>query len=128
MLASEEFVKEKGLQDRAVEILGMEMTSDLPSTFEASAIDLVGFQMSRLAADHLYARTGLSPADFQVCELHDCFSANELITYDALRLCAPGAAGAFAETARLGAGGRVVVNTSGGLISKGHPLGATGIY
>lgn len=63
----------------------------------------------------------------QVCELHDCFSANELITYEALGLCPVGKAGEAIDRNEFTYGGRVVVNPSGGLISKGHPLGATGL-
>lgn len=62
-----------------------------------------------------------------MCELHDCFAANELITYEALGLCAEGTAGKCIDNGDFTYGGRVVVNPSGGLISKGHPLGATGL-
>lgn len=83
--------------------------------------------MTKAAADRLYAKTGVKPSDVQVVELHDCFSANELITYEALGLCGPGEAGKFIDAKQNTYGGRVVVNPSGGLISKGHPLGATGL-
>jgi len=75
----------------------------------------------------VYDESGLGPEDVQVIELHDCFSANELITYEALRLCEPGKAGVLVDEGATTYGGRWVVNPSGGLISKGHPLGATGL-
>jgi acetyl-CoA acetyltransferase len=83
--------------------------------------------MTRKAADAVYAQSGLGPEDIDVVELHDCFSANELITYEGLRLCEEGKGGAFIDSGAATYGGQVVVNPSGGLISKGHPLGATGL-
>lgn len=128
ILASEEFVKSHGLEKNAVEIVAMEMASDVNSTFtEKSAIKLVGFDMSKIAADKAYTKAGLKPTDVQVIELHDCFSANELITYEALGLCPVGGAGAFIDAGDNTYGGKYVVNPSGGLLSKGHPLGATGL-
>lgn len=127
-MASEEFVKSHGLEKNAVEILAMEMASDIKSTFEEkSAIKLVGFDMSKKAAEKAYAKAGIGPKDVQVIELHDCFSANELITYEALGLCPIGGAGAFIDAGDNTYGGKYVVNPSGGLLSKGHPLGATGL-
>ncbi len=128
ILASERFVRENGLQARAVEILGMAMTTDFRSTFEEeSSIKLVGYDMTRSAAQKVYEQAGIGPEDVDVIELHDCFSANELITYEALGLCPEGKAGEFVDSGANTYGGRVVVNPSGGLISKGHPLGATGL-
>lgn len=128
ILASEQFVKENKLEDRAVEIIGIEMATDLPSTFkDKSCIKAVGFDMTKMAADTLFKKSGLSPSDVQVVELHDCFSANELITYEALGLCEVGKAGEMIDNADNTYGGKYVVNPSGGLISKGHPLGATGL-
>jgi acetyl-CoA acetyltransferase len=83
--------------------------------------------MTRAAVDQVYAESGLGPEDVDVIELHDCFSANELITYDALRLCDTGKAGDLVHSGAVTYGGSWVVNPSGGLISKGHPLGATGL-
>jgi sterol carrier protein 2 len=83
--------------------------------------------MSREAAAKVYAAAGVDPADIGVCELHDCFAQNELITYEALGLCPEGGAEAFVEAGDNTYGGRVVTNPSGGLLSKGHPLGATGL-
>lgn len=128
IVASERFVRKHGLERQAVEILGMEMSTDLPSTFaEKSRIKLVGYDMTKNAADRLYQKTGKKPTDVQVVELHDCFSANELITYEALGLCPLGKAGELIDRGDNTYGGKYVVNPSGGLISKGHPLGATGL-
>ena len=128
ILASEEFVKKHGLQAQAVEIAGMAMATDTPSSFnEKSDIKLVGFDMSQAAARKAYAQAGAGPENAQVIELHDCFSANELITYEALGLCPVGKAGDLVNENATTYGGRWVVNPSGGLISKGHPLGATGL-
>jgi sterol carrier protein 2 len=128
ILASEDFVKRHNLQKTAVEVAGMAMATDLPSSFtDRSCIKLVGFDMSRKAADSVYEESGMGPEDADVVELHDCFSANELITYEALRLCPEGKGGEFVASGATTYGGKVVVNPSGGLISKGHPLGATGL-
>lgn len=83
--------------------------------------------MSTATAQSVYKQSGVGPNDVQVCELHDCFSANELCTYEALGLCPVGGAGPAIDNNEFTYGGRVVVNPSGGLISKGHPLGATGL-
>ncbi|XP_046684149.1 sterol carrier protein 2 isoform X1 [Homalodisca vitripennis] len=128
ILANEEFVIQHGLQANAVLIVGMEMCSDLPTTFSSNSLmNLVGYDMTRCAAQKLFSKTNYRPADVDVIELHDCFSANEMITYEALGLCPPGRAGEFIDSGNNTYGGRHVVNPSGGLISKGHPLGATGI-
>ncbi|XP_013407713.1 non-specific lipid-transfer protein [Lingula anatina] len=128
VVASEEFVKRHGLQAQAVEILGMEMATDLPTTFqENSCMKMVGYDMTKAAADRLFKKTGVSVKDVDVVELHDCFSANELISYEALGLCEPGKAGELIDRGDNTYGGKFVVNPSGGLISKGHPLGATGL-
>ena len=83
--------------------------------------------MARTAARKVYEDSGLGPENVDVVELHDCFSCNELITYEALGLCPEGKAGAFVDSGANTYGGKVVINPSGGLISKGHPLGATGL-
>jgi len=128
ILASEAFVYKWGLQNRAIEIAGMAMATDLQSSFnEASMIKAVGFDMTKKAAEEVYRQSGLTAKDVQVVELHDCFSANELLTYEALGLCPIGGAGAFIDAGDNTYGGKYVVNPSGGLISKGHPLGATGL-
>ncbi|NNL68156.1 MAG: lipid-transfer protein [Myxococcales bacterium] len=128
ILASEEFVRKHGLEAKAVEICGMSMTTDYRSSFEEkSDIKLVGSDMSKNAARKVYEQSGFGPENVDVVELHDCFSANELITYEALGLCPEGKAGEFIDSGAQTYGGQVVVNPSGGLISKGHPLGATGL-
>ena len=128
IVASEDFVKKHKLQDKAVEILGMTMATDFPSTFEEkSCIKIIGADLSRKAAEKVYKQSGLGPENVDVIELHDCFSTNELITYEALGLCAPGKGGELIDSGAVTYGGKWVVNPSGGLISKGHPLGATGL-
>jgi acetyl-CoA acetyltransferase len=127
VLASARFVREHGLEAKAVEIAGMAMTTDYASSFEGSDMKLVGFDMTRAAALQVYEESGLGPEDAQVVELHDCFSANEMITYEGLKLCGEGGAGELIDSGAVTYGGTWVVNPSGGLISKGHPLGATGL-
>ena len=128
ILASGDFVRKHRLEGKAVEIAGMAMTTDLPSSFEEkSSIKLVGFDMTRKAAQRAYEQSGVGPEQVDVVELHDCFSCNELISYEALGLCPEGKAGEFVDSGAQTYGGQVVVNPSGGLISKGHPLGATGL-
>jgi sterol carrier protein 2 len=129
ILASEEFVRKHGLESKAVEILAIEMATDLPSSFskDADCTKIVGFDMSKLAAEKAFKKASIRPTDVQVVELHDCFSANELITYEAIGLCEPGKAGSLVLNKDNTYGGKYVINPSGGLISKGHPLGATGI-
>ncbi|EZA60067.1 Non-specific lipid-transfer protein [Ooceraea biroi] len=128
VLANEEFVRAHHLQPQAVEVLAMEMTTDQPATFTSlSCMNLVGYDMTRNAAEKVFTSTSFKPSDVDVVELHDCFSANELITYEALGLCAPGHAGKMIDSGNNTYGGKYVINPSGGLISKGHPLGATGL-
>jgi acetyl-CoA acyltransferase len=130
VVASERFVDALDLWDRAVEISGQAMVTDLASTFDdnASCATLVGFDMSRAAARAACEEAQVAAADVDVCELHDCFSANELLTYEALGFAAVGEGHHLVETKATTYGGDgPVVNPSGGLISKGHPLGATGL-
>ncbi len=115
------------LKSQAVLIAGQSLATDSPSLFNRSSIELVGFGMSQRAASSAMEEAGVKPDDVRVCELHDCFSANEMVTLDALGLCAPGKAHEMVRRGDITYGGRVVVNPSGGLISKGHPLGATGL-
>ena len=128
ILASERFVREHKLEGKAVEIIGMAMKTDFASTFsERSAMKLVGYDMTKTAAQAVYQQAGKGPEDVDVCELHDCFSANEMITYEGLGLAPEGQAYKMVADDAFTYGGKVVVNPSGGLISKGHPLGATGL-
>lgn len=127
IVVSEAFAARNGLR-KDVRILGQAMTTDGPSTFESrSMIKLMGVDMARSAADKAYAQAGVGPKDIDVCELHDCFAQNELLSYEALGFCAEGEAEKFVDDEDNTYGGQVVVNPSGGLLSKGHPLGATGL-
>ncbi|MCB0931846.1 MAG: lipid-transfer protein [Mycobacterium sp.] len=127
VLSSEGFFDSHGLAGQAVEIVGQAMTTDFASTFDGSAKNVIGYDMNVQAAQQVYHQSGLEPKDFQVIELHDCFSANELLLYEALGLCGVGEAPGLIDAGDTTYGGRWVVNPSGGLISKGHPLGATGL-
>ncbi|MFJ8078508.1 thiolase C-terminal domain-containing protein [Streptomyces sp. NPDC096176] len=128
VVVSERFVVQHGLHDRAVEIVAQAMTTDTDESFASgSCIDAVGRPMSRAAARAVYESSGLGIEDVDVVELHDCFSVNELLTYEALGMCEDGESGKLVESGATTYGGRWVVNPSGGLISKGHPLGATGL-
>ena len=99
-----------------------------PGTFDdRSAISVVGYDVTREAAKQVYEAAGVGPKDIDVCELHDCFTQNELFSYEALGFCAEGAGEGFVNAGANTYGGSVVVNPSGGLLSKGHPLGATGL-
>ena len=88
---------------------------------------MVGYDMAVNAAQQVYAQCGLGPDDMDVIELHDCFTANELLTYEAVGLCGEGKAEQFIWDGQNTYGGKIVTNPSGGLLSKGHPLGATGL-
>ncbi|MER5733782.1 lipid-transfer protein [Streptomyces sp. NPDC002138] len=128
LVVSERFVERHGLGEKAVEIVAQSMTTDTGESFASgSCIDVVGKPMTAAAARQVYERSGLGIEDVDVIELHDCFSVNELLTYEALGMCEDGASGKLVESGATTYGGRWVVNPSGGLISKGHPLGATGL-
>jgi sterol carrier protein 2 len=127
VLVSESFAKKHGLEP-PVAILGQAMTTDFPSTFGArSMIKAVGYDMSKSAAESAYAQAGVGPEDIDVCELHDCFTTNELLSYEALGFTPEGTAEKFIWDGDNTYGGKIVTNPSGGLLSKGHPLGATGL-
>ena len=127
IVCSDAFAKAHGL-DRSVRIKAQAMTTDSPAAFESNDMrEVVGFSMARAAAQQVYEAAGVGPQDIDVVELHDCFAQNELISYEALGLCAVGGAEAFVCDGSNTYGGKVVTNPSGGLLSKGHPLGATGL-
>ncbi|MBL9107403.1 MAG: lipid-transfer protein [Myxococcales bacterium] len=127
VLCSAEFARKKGLQN-SVTIAAQVMTTDFRSSFDdKSMIKMIGYDMAKAAADKLYEKAGLGPRDVQVVELHDCFTANELLTYEAIGLCPEGEAEKFIWDGDNTYGGKWVTNPSGGLLSKGHPLGATGL-
>jgi len=132
IIASEDFVHQHGLENQAIEIVGNALVTDGVETFEMrNAMEVVGFTMTQRCADEVFCQAGFSQGEgrdqIAVIELHDCFATNELITYDALRLCSPGGAVELIERGDNTYGGKYVVNPSGGLEAKGHPLGATGL-
>ena len=127
IVCTPEFAKKHGIKAEIV-IKSQAMTTDGPSTFEDhSMIKLIGYDMAKSAATKVYEAAGVGPEDVQVVELHDCFTANELLTYEALGLTPEGTAEKFIWDGDNTYGGKYVTNPSGGLLSKGHPLGATGL-
>jgi sterol carrier protein 2 len=127
VLVSERYAKTHGLRTDVC-IAAQAMTTDRRDSFEShDMMKVVGYGMSDAAARMVYEQAGVGPEDLDVVELHDCFAQNELITYEALGLCPEGEAAAFIDAADNTYGGKVVTNPSGGLLSKGHPLGATGL-
>ena len=126
VVASEDFARRHGLR-ADVRIAAQAMTTDTTTSFDGSMIDVVGYGMSASAAQQVYEQAGVSPTDIPVVELHDCFTTNELLSYEALGLTPEGTAEKFVAVGDNTYGGQVVTNPSGGLLSKGHPLGATGL-
>lgn len=127
VICSEAFARRHGIRTD-IQILAQELGSDFADAFSAgSMITAAGFDISRSTSHKVYEKAGISAQDIDVCELHDCFTANELITYEALGFCPVGGAEQFIEDGDNTYGGKVVTNPSGGLLSKGHPLGATGL-
>ncbi|MBT3217603.1 MAG: lipid-transfer protein [Proteobacteria bacterium] len=126
ILCSDDFAKKKGVNN-AVYIVGQVMTTDFPTAFEKSMIKMCGWDMAVNGSSRLYEQTGIGPEDVDVIEMHDCFTSNELISYEALGLCKEGEAEDFVWRGDNTYGGKYVTNPSGGLLSKGHPLGATGL-
>ncbi|MBU6267443.1 MAG: thiolase family protein [Sphingomonadales bacterium] len=124
VLVSEKKARELGLS-RAIRVRASVLTSDPyeprnPVMFDANSV-------TALAATQAYAMAGLGPEDLDIVELHDCFATAELLHYENLQLCAPGEAGRLIDSGATTLGGRIPVNVSGGLLSKGHPIGATGV-
>jgi acetyl-CoA acetyltransferase len=127
VVCSEQFAARRGAPG-TVRIMSQSFTTDSPKAFNTnSMVRLVGYDMTVAASRQTYESAGVGPADIDVVELHDCFTANELISYEALGLVGPGEAERMVVDGDNTYGGRVVVNPSGGLLSKGHPLGATGL-
>jgi acetyl-CoA acetyltransferase len=127
VLVSGEFAKRHAIA-AGVRIAAQAMTTDTPATFEShDMMRVVGYEMTQQAAHAVYEAAGIGPEDLDVVELHDCFAHNELISYEALGLCEEGGGERFVDEGGNTYGGRVVTNPSGGLLSKGHPLGATGL-
>ena len=125
LICSDAFARRHGIES-GVEIVGQAMATDTPATWN-DPINLVGADMTRRAAQEVYEQTGIGVDDVDVVELHDCFTVNEVITYEGLGLCGEGESTAFVENGDNTYGGKFVVNPSGGLMSKGHPIGATGL-
>ncbi len=126
IVCSEAFARKLG--GKPVYIDAMAMSTDLPSTFaDRSMLKIIGGDMTRKASREVYEHAGVGPEEFQVVELHDCFTVNELVTYEGLGLCKDGEGGRLVDEDAVTYGGKWVVNPSGGLLSKGHPLGATGL-
>ncbi len=127
VLMSDRFARQHGISPR-VAIRAQAMTTDFASTFSlGSAIKAVGYDLSRAAADKVYVEAGAGPEELDLAELHDCFTANEILSYEALRLTDEGTAERFVADGDNSYGGQIVTNPSGGLLAKGHPLGATGL-
>jgi len=127
VLCSEAYALKHGL-DRSVSIAGQALTTDGAETFKSGDMrDVAGYSMSRAAARQAYEMAGIGAEDVHVVELHDCFAQNELLTYESLGLCPEGGAQKFVDDGDNTYGGQFVVNPSGGLLSKGHPIGATGL-
>ena len=127
LLVSERFAKKHGLRTD-VQILAQALTTDPKEAFDPpSMLSWVGVHMQRAGAAKVYEASGFGPEDIDVCELHDCFAHNEVISYEALGFCPEGGAEKFVSDGDNTYGGKIVINPSGGLLSKGHPLGATGL-
>ena len=126
VVTSADYARRKGLR-APVRIAGQALTTDTASTFEGDMRQVSGYDVAVAAAQQAYAEAGSGPEDIPVVELHDCFTANELLSYEALGLTPEGTAEKMVLEGDNTYGGRIVTNPSGGLLSKGHPLGATGL-
>jgi acetyl-CoA acyltransferase len=126
LLVAEGFARRHGLS-RKVELAAVSLRSDDESSFEGSMMNVTGYQIAREGALEVYERSGIDPVDLDVVELNDNFASNEVICYEALGLCPQGGAAKFIADGDNTYGGRVVTNPSGGLLSKGHPIGASGL-
>ncbi|VUC26996.1 unnamed protein product [Clonostachys rosea] len=128
VLVSEDFLNASPhLWKQAILIAGQQLRTDTPSLYSGSSMDLIGYGMSKAAARSAMEEAGITPGDVKLCELHDCFSANELILLESLGFSEVGKAHEMVRNGDITYGGKMVINPSGGLISKGHPLGATGL-
>jgi acetyl-CoA acetyltransferase len=127
IVCSEAFAKKHSI-NKPIYIAAQSMVTDFVSSFEGkSCMSICGYDMTAAAAKAVYNESGIGPEDVDVVELHDCFTCNELITYEGLGLTPEGTAEKFIEDGDNTYGGKYVTNPSGGLLSKGHPLGATGL-
>lgn len=129
VIVSERFLAQRPwLKKQAILMAGQSMMTDTPPTYSRDAIDLVGYDMAARASAAALHEANASAKDVGVCELHDCFSTNEMITLDGLGFCEKGKAHLMVRNGDITHGGKgPLINPSGGLISKGHPLGATGL-
>lgn len=128
VIVSQQFLDARPhLKSQAVLMAGQAFLTDSPKAFGTSSIELVGYDMTQRAARAALKEAGVKPGDIKVCELHDCFSTNEMVLLDALEFSEPGKAHEMVRKGDITYGGKMVVNPSGGLISKGHPIGATGL-
>ncbi len=125
VVVSDKLAKKLGIRD-GVELIAQAMATDTPASWD-NPVNLVGADMTHRASLSVYEQAGLGPESVDVVELHDCFVVNEVVTYEALGLCAEGEATKFVKQGDNTYGGKMVVNPSGGLMSKGHPIGATGL-
>ncbi|HEB26866.1 MAG TPA: lipid-transfer protein [Porticoccus sp.] len=126
IVCTESFAKRHGL-DYSVQVIGQGSCTDKAEHFEGDPLDIMFRALSRDAASQAYEQAGLGPEDIDVIELHDCFTSNEILTYSALGLCEDGDMEKFIFEGQNSYGGQVVICPSGGLLAKGHPLGATGL-
>jgi acetyl-CoA acetyltransferase len=126
ILCSEEFANKRGIS-QPVKIIAQAMQTDHLEDFAMGSLGWIGIGMSRRAAQKVYEQAGIGPKDVDVIELHDCFSTNELVTYESLGLCKDGEGGRLIDEDQVTYGGKWVVNPSGGLLSKGEPLGASAL-
>lgn len=128
VLVSQKFLDERPhLKKQAILIASQQMRTDTPQLYSRSDIQLCGYDMTRQAVTAAYKEAGVGPKDIKVCELHDCFSANEMVLLECLEFSPVGKAHEMVRNGDITYGGKMVINPSGGLISKGHPLGATGL-
>lgn len=125
VICSEAFAKKHGISN-GVTVVAQAMATDTPDTWK-DPIKLIGADMTKRAADAVFEDAAIAREDVDVVELHDCFTTNEVITYEGLGLCGEGEASKFVADGDNSYGGKYVVNPSGGLMSKGHPIGATGL-
>lgn len=126
VLVSEVFAR-RHVISRAIHLRSIALVTDAEDTFSGGMMDLVGARMTRRAVAEASRLAGVDPGDAEVVELHDCFTTNELISYEALGLAEAGEAEKLFRDGDTTYGGRHVINPSGGLMAKGHPLGATGL-
>ena len=125
IVVSPTFARQHGIT-KGVTIMGQVMATDTEKSWQ-DPLNAVGREMVARAAQNLYEKTAVDPGDIDVIELHDCFTTNEVLSYENLGLCPRGGAAQLVADGDNTYGGRWVVNPSGGLMSKGHPIGATGL-